>query len=160
MAAVLDDMVKRQKHKSRIMGFGRMHQLAAQVVHRGVPAQIIAVSEVRVIEKRVLPGSGCLIVRKKRAFMQSSEKERVSLSDLRREEFFQIQKSLFSPLQTPAGNTRHTTLRRRFCFVEQSCAPHGISFESENVVFLVSRCPAHGICTYIKADKIRRIYPV
>ena len=55
-----------------------MHQFAAQVVHRGVPAQIIPIRKIRVIEKRVFPGSGRLIVRKERAFMQPSEKERVS----------------------------------------------------------------------------------
>ena len=157
MPAVLDDMVQRQKYEPRVVRLGGMHQFAAQVVHRGVPAQIIPIRKIRVIEKRVFPGSGCLIVRKERAFMQPSEKERVRLPDLRREEFFQIQKSLFSPLQTPAGNARRAPVRRRFCLLKQSRAPHGVSLEAQNVVFRIGHRPADGICAYVKADIIRRM---
>ena len=134
-----------------------MHQFAAQVVHRGVPAQIIPIRKIRVIEKRVFPASGRLIVRKERAFMQPAEKERVRLPDLRGEKVFQIQKSLFSPLQTPAGNARRAPVRRRFCLLKQSRAPHGVSFEAQNVVFRIGHRPADGICAYVKADIIRRM---
>ena len=157
MPAVLDDMVQRQKYEPRVVRLGGMHQFAAQVVHRGVPAQIIPIRKIRVIEKRVFPGSGCLIIRKERAFMQPSEKERVRLPDLCGEEFFQIQKSLFSPLQTPAGNARRAPVRRRFCLLKQSRAPHGVSLEAQNIVFRIGHRPADGICAYVKADIIRRM---
>lgn len=134
-----------------------MHQFTAQMIYRGIPAQVIPVGEIGIIEKCILSAPGRLILQKERTFMQPAEKERIDFPDLCGKEFFQIQESLFPPFQPPTGNTRHTTLRRRFCFIKQPCAPHGISLESKNVVFRVSHCPANGICTYIKADIIRRM---
>ena len=159
MPAVLDDMVKSQKHKSRIMGLRRMHQLAAQMIYRRIPAQIIPVGEMGIIEERIFSGSGRLIVRKERTFMQPAEKERIGFPDFRGKQFFQIQKTLFPPLQPAAGDARRAPVRRRFCLFKQSRAPHGVSLEAQNVVFRIAHRPADGIGAYIKADIIRRVSP-
>ena len=159
MAAVLDDMVKSQKHKSRIMGLRRMHQLAAQMIYRRIPAQIILVGETGIIEERIFSGSGGLIIRKERTFMEPAKKERIGFSDLRGKQFFQIQEPLFPSLQPAAGDARRAPVRRRFCLFKQSRAPHGVSLEAQNVVFRIAHRPADGIGAYIKADIIRRVSP-
>ena len=48
-------------------------------------------------------------------------------------------------------------VRRGFCPLKQSRAPHGVSFEAQNVVFRIGHRPADGICAYVKADIIRRM---
>ena len=155
MTAMLDDMMQRQKNESRIMRFFGMNQLAAQMVHGRIPAQIISVGKVRIIKKRVLSRPWRFILRKQRAFVQAAKEERVDLSDFSGKQFFEIQKPLFSPFQTPPGNTSCTPIRRRFRLVEQSRAPHGVSLKAQNIIFGIRHCPPNGVCSDVKPDIVR-----
>ena len=141
------------------MGRRRMHQLAAQMVHRRISAQIIPIGEIGIIEKRIFPDAGRLIFREQGALVQPTEKKRIGLSDLCGEKLFQIQEPLLPPFQTPAGNSGCAPVCRRFGLIKQSCTPHGISLKAQDVILRVSYCPTNGICTYVKAEIIRRISP-
>ena len=129
-----DEPCAREVDEANVMRGVAIHEVEDQVVNRRVFLVIFLIRDSLTVEEGDAESRVFLI---KGAFSAANEEFRVNLADLLREEFVQEIDARLSPVESAASDAEGASFARVIRRFEESCAPHRLPFEFQELVRLI-----------------------